>query len=104
VPFLVADWTAESITGERIVEFERLLQGAADRVSARGTAVRYVRFTYVPDQGRCICLFEADDVEAVRSVNQLAQAPFAQIALAVEFYRAKEGTQVINKAPGGEAG
>lgn len=104
MPLFVADWTVESMTGERMLEFRRLLQGAADRVSSRGTAVRYVRFTYLPEQGRCICLFEADDVEAVRAINQIAQAPFAQIGLAVEYFRANEGTQVTNKALGGEAG
>ena len=86
----VADWTVDGMTAERLVEFRRLLQEAADRVSSRGTVVRYLRCTHVPEQNRCICLFEADDVDAVRSVNRLAQAPFSQIGQAVEFYRANE--------------
>jgi hypothetical protein len=90
VPLFVADWTVDGMTAERLVEFRRLLQDAADRVSSRGTRVRYMRCTHVPEQSRCICLLEADDIEAVRSVNQIAQAPFAQIGLAVEFYQANE--------------
>ena len=104
MPLFVADWTVEGMAQERMMEFERFLQIAADRVSSRGTSVRYMRFKYVPKQGRCIFLFEADDVEAVRLVNQIAQAPFAQIGLAVEFYRADERTQVNDKGPGEEAG
>ena len=90
MPLFVADWTVDGMTAERLVEFRRLLQDAADRVSSRGTVVRYMRCTHVLEQSRCICLFEADDIEAVRSVNQIAQAPLAQIGLAVEFNRAEE--------------
>jgi len=77
------------MTAERLAELQRLLQDATDRVSSRGH-VRYMRCTHVPEQSRCICLFDADDIETVRSVNQIAQVPFAQIGLAVEFYRADE--------------
>ena len=90
MPLFVADWTVDGMTAERLLEFRRLLQDAADRVSSRGNNVRYMRCTHVPEQSRCICLFDADDIETVRSVNQIAQVPFAQIGLAVEFYRADE--------------
>ena len=90
MPLFVADWTVDGMTAERLVEFRHLLQNAADRVSSRGTSVGYVRCTHVPEQSRCICVFDADDIEAVRSVNQIAQVPFAKIGLAVEFYQASE--------------
>ena len=89
MPLFVADWTVEGVTPERLEEFHRLLEGASERVAARGRRVRYLRCTHVPDQRRCICLFEADDLEAVRAVNQLAQVPLARIGLAVEFQRAQ---------------
>jgi hypothetical protein len=52
--------------------------------------VRYLRCIYVPAEDRCICLFEAADLEAVRRVNDIAQVPFHRISPAVEF-----------RAPGG---
>jgi hypothetical protein len=104
VPLFVADWTIGVMTAERLVEFRRLLQVAADRVSSQGTVVRFMRCTHVPEQTRCICLFEADDIEAVRSVNQIAQAPFAQIGLAIEFYRANESSTDGRKSRGEETG
>ena len=88
MPLFVADWTIAGMSAERLVDFRHLLQDAADRVASRGINVRYMRCTHVPEQSRCICLFDADDIEAVRSVNQIAQVPFAKISLAVEFYRA----------------
>jgi muconolactone delta-isomerase len=88
VPLFIADWTIDGMTAERLVDFRHLLQDAADRVASRGVNVRYMRCTHVPEQSRCICLFDADDIEAVRSVNQIAQVPFAEISFAVEFYQA----------------
>ena len=88
VPLFVAEWTVDGMTAERLVDFRHLLQDAADRVASRGINVRYMRCTYVPEQNRCICLFDADDIEAVRSVNQIAQVPFAEISVAIEIHRA----------------
>ena len=88
MPLFVADWTIDGMSAERLADFRYLLQDAADRVASRGINVRYMRCTHVPEQSRCICLFDADDIEAVRSVNQIAQVPFAEISLAVEFYGA----------------
>lgn len=104
MPLFIADWTIDGITDERLLELQRLLEAAAKRVSSRGIEVRYMRCTHVPEQSRCICLFEASDIEAVRSVNQIAQAPFAQIGRAVEFYRAHDNDGNDGKPGEGEAG
>ena len=82
----VVDCAVGGITAERLTEFRRLLRDAADRVSQRGEAVRYLRCTFIPEQSRCICLFEARDLGTVRLVTEIAQFPFGQIGLAVEFY------------------
>ena len=103
MPLFIADWTVEGMTAQRMIEFRRLVQDAADRVSSRGTAVRFIRCTHVPEQNRCIGVFEADDVDAVDSVNQIAQAPCAQIGLAVELHRADASDPKEVMDPGGEA-
>lgn len=44
-----------------------------------GIPVRYIRSTFVPDSGRCMCLFEANDAEQVRKLNEKANIPFDNI-------------------------
>lgn len=50
-----------------------------------GTPVRYIRSTFVPDSGRCMCLFEASSSDAVRSVNETAKLPFDRIVEALDL-------------------
>jgi hypothetical protein len=57
---------------------------ASRRLTARGEPVRYLRCTFLPDEQRSICLFEAVNAEVVRRVNENAQAPFTAIEAAVE--------------------
>ena len=60
------------------------LAEASRRLNAHGQPIRYLRSTYVPDQGRLMCLFEAESAEAVRVVNENAQAPYNSIAAVLE--------------------
>lgn len=52
---------------------------ASRRLTARGQPVRYLRSESVPAEGRQLCFFEAVSADAVRTVNQNAQAPFTSI-------------------------
>jgi hypothetical protein len=53
--------------------------------TAEGTAVRYIRSTFVPESGRCMCLFEAGDADAVKRVNEKAKLPFDRIVEAMDL-------------------
>lgn len=53
--------------------------------SAEGAPVRYIRSTFVPGSGACMCLFEAGDAEAVRRVNESAKLPFDRIVEALDL-------------------
>ncbi len=72
------------MTEENLAEAHRLLQEAARRVSSKGEPVRHVRCFYLPEDRRCICLFEAKELVAVREVNAIAQVPFRRISSAIE--------------------
>ena len=74
------------MTETLLAEVQRLLHEAARRVSSTGDAVRYVRCTYIREDDRCICLFEANSAAAVRKVNEIAQVPFHRISAAVEVW------------------
>jgi hypothetical protein len=82
----VVDRTLPGMTEAVLAELQRLLHEATRRMSSRGVAVRYLRCIYMPEDDRCICLFEADDPAAVRRVNEVAQIPFRRISSAIEFW------------------
>jgi hypothetical protein len=53
--------------------------------TADGTPVRYIRSTFVPGTGACMCLFEATDADAVKRVNEQAKIPFDRITEALDL-------------------
>jgi hypothetical protein len=90
--FLV-DRTVPGMNEELLAEAQRLLQEATWRLSSAGARVRYLRCIYVPDEHRCICLFEAEDLATVQKVNEVAQVPFHRISSALEFRWARTGRE-----------
>ena len=55
------------------------------RFSAEGTPVRYIRSTFVPESGACMCLFEASGAEDVKRVNEAAKIPFDRVTEALDL-------------------
>ena len=55
------------------------------RFSAEGTPVRYIRSTFVPESGACMCLFEASGADAVKRVNEEAKIPFDRVTEALDL-------------------
>ena len=83
--FLV-DRTLSGMTEDLLVEVHRLLHEATRRVSSKVGVVRHVRCIYMPEEDRCICLFEGTNRAAVRTVNEVAQVPFRRISSAIDFW------------------
>ena len=63
---------------------QRAIRTAAD-MSAAGTPIRYIRSTFVPDSGQCMCLFESADAESVKALNRTAQIPFDKVTPALDL-------------------
>jgi len=51
----------------------------------RGTPVRYIRTTFAPEDGRCMCLFEAQNSEDVKRLNDEAGLPYNRIVPALDL-------------------
>lgn len=67
------------ITMEQLAAAQRAAIAASERFSAAGLPVRYLRSTFVPEDARCLCLFEAPDPVSVREVNEAAGLPFWRV-------------------------
>ena len=56
-----------------------------EELSAEGTPIRYLRSTFAPEDGRCMCLFEADKSEDVKRLNDEAGLPYNRIVPAMDL-------------------
>ena len=73
------------LTRRQLADVHWALLQTVERVAKDGGQIRYVRSTFLPDQSRCICIFESSSRELVRTVNETAQVPFARIEKALDF-------------------
>lgn len=56
-----------------------------EEMTAAGTPVRYIRTTFAPEDGRCMCLFEAQSSEDVRKLNDEAGIPYDRVVPAMDL-------------------
>lgn len=56
-----------------------------EELTAAGTPVRYIRTTFAPEDGRCMCLFEANTSEDVRRLNDEAGLPYERVVPALDL-------------------
>jgi Protein of unknown function (DUF4242) len=73
------------ITPEQLAGAQGAAISTSQQFTAQGTPVRYIRSTFVPDESKCFCLFEAASQQAVRDVNTAAKLPFARIVQALDL-------------------
>jgi hypothetical protein len=57
----------------------------ANTYAAKGTPMRYIRSTFAPEDGRCMCLFEAQKVEDVKRLNDEAKLPYSRVIEALDL-------------------
>ncbi len=57
----------------------------AAELSATGTDIGYIRSTFAPDDGRCMCLFDGDSVADVKRLNDEAGIPYDRVVEALDL-------------------
>ena len=57
----------------------------AQDMSAQGTAISYIRSTFAPEDGRCMCLFDAASDADVRRLNDTAGLPYHSVVSALDL-------------------
>lgn len=85
MPVYLVERDLPGITLEQLVAAQRAAIETGKRFTAAGKPVRYLRSTFVPEEARCMCLFEAMDPATVREVNEAAGIPFSRIVLALDL-------------------
>lgn len=59
--------------------------GKAEEMRKDGADIRYVRTTFAPDDGRCMCLFEAPSEAEVKQLNDEAGLPYNRVVPALDL-------------------
>lgn len=82
--FLV-ERSLKGIPMEQLAAAQQRAIQAADEMSRAGTPVRYIRSAFVPESGRCMCLFESNDAQTVEALNREAKIPFDSVQPALDL-------------------
>jgi hypothetical protein len=85
LPTYLVDRDLPGISRDQLAAAHRAATETARRFTAEGTPIRYIRSLFLPQEARCLCLFEAVDAESVRCLNDTAQIPFTSISEALEL-------------------
>ena len=59
--------------------------GKAVEMSKAGSAIRYIRSVFVPDEGCCMCLFDAETRDQVQRLNDELKLPYETIVPALDL-------------------
>jgi hypothetical protein len=81
----VVERSLKGIPMDQLAAAQARAIATASRMSAEGTQVRYLRSTFVPDTGQCMCLFEAENAQDVEALNRSAEIPFNRVAKALDL-------------------
>jgi Protein of unknown function (DUF4242) len=64
---------------------QKLAIQTSSEYSAKGIPIRYIRSTFAPADGRCMCLFEANSIEDVKRLNDEAKLPYSRVVEALDL-------------------
>ena len=81
----MAERNLAGIAMDDLAQAQRSAIAEAETMTAEGTEVRYIRTTFLPDEGKCMCLFEAESAEVVERLNRAAELPFERIVEALDL-------------------
>ncbi len=75
----------KGISMEDLGRAQRAAIQKANDMTAQGTDVKYIRSTFAPDDGRCLCLFEANSDMDVKRLNDEAGLPYDSVVEALDL-------------------
>ncbi len=85
MPVYMVERSLPGIEMNQLAAAQKAAIQTGKQFTAQGKNVRYIRTTFVPGEAHCMCLFEADNADVVRAVNEAAQIPFTRIVEALDL-------------------
>jgi hypothetical protein len=75
----------KGIAMEDLAAAQKAAIAKGKEMTAAGVPVRYLRSTFSPEDGRCFCMFEANNAGAVEQLNEDAGIPFTRVVPALDL-------------------
>lgn len=75
----------KGIAMEDLAGAQKAAISKAREMRERGSDVRYIRTTFAPEDGRCMCLFESASENDVKRLNDEAGLPYNRIVPAMDL-------------------
>lgn len=75
----------KGISMDALAAAQKAAIGKAAQMTAQGTAIRYIRSTFAPEDGRCLCLFDAASDADVRRLNDEAGLHYHRVVQALDL-------------------
>lgn len=75
----------KGISMEGLAKAQGAAIATAATMSGKGTPIRYIRSTFAPDDGRCMCLFDAGSDADVKALNDAAGIPYHRVVPAYDL-------------------
>ena len=85
MPVYMVERDLPGITMEELASAQKRAIQMGKELTAQGRQVRYIRSTFVPGENKCMCLFEAPNLEHVREANERTEIPFTRIVPAADL-------------------
>lgn len=73
------------ISMEQLGAAQKAAIAKAGEMTKAGRPVSYIRSTFVPGEGACMCLFEAASAADVEKLNKDAGIPFSRVVEALDL-------------------
>ncbi|QND64638.1 DUF4242 domain-containing protein [Mesorhizobium loti] len=75
----------KGISMEALGRAQKAAISKAAEMSSAGTEIKYLRSTFAPEDGRCMCLFDARSDADVKRLNDDAGLPYNNIVPALDL-------------------
>ena len=85
MPVYMVDRSLPGVSMDQLAAAQKSAIETSQRFTKEGKPVRYIRTTFVPGEAHCMCLFEAQNSETVKQVNEAAKLPFNRIIEAMDL-------------------
>ena len=85
MPVYMVDRNLPGITKEQLAGAQKAAIETSRTFTAQGKDVRYIRSMFLPEEARCMCLFEAPNPQLVREVNDAAKLPYTRVVEAEDL-------------------
>lgn len=73
------------ISMEDLAGAQKAAIATAGKMTAEGDRIAYIRSTFAPEDGRCMCLFDGQSEEQVRRLNDTAGLPYSRVVPALDL-------------------